>query len=402
MINDTRLLFYPLIFMPDAPDVIIGRKDINSYAAFPEDGAELLKQLQAGSSVEAAAAWYQDRYQENIDMVAFLETLQDLQFLRENVEEEPPATTEQSSPLWLWFGRAVFSPYAWIIYAAIFALCLALMFRFPYLLPSYQNLFFSPYLVILELGLFFGQLPCVCIHELYHTLAGERLGISARFSIGRRLYFIVFETRLDGLWAVPRKKRYLPFLAGMIADVLLFSLFTIIAGFTYQPSHPYAFPGAFCLALAFSTLLRFVWQFYFYLQTDIYYVFCNIFHCVDLQETTQQYIWNGIYRLLGRVEKLHDEEEWHPRDKQVARWYVFFFVVGCLFSLGTFLLAGLPSAIKICVEMLPRLLYPFTTGFWDVLVFLLLNLIQIVIFATIFLREYFARRKKKRAEISAA
>lgn len=395
---DTTLVFYPLTFVPDSPDVIIGRKDIDSYAAFPEDGAELLKQLQAGKGPEEAAAWYQERYGEAINLEDFLETLHDLQFLREGGEEEPAVVSKRSSAFWQWVGRAAFSPVAWLVYAAIFAYCVYLILHFPYLRPSYSDLFFSPYLVVLELGLFLGQFPGILFHESFHVLAGQRLGISSRLSIGRRLYFIVFETNLDGLWSVPRQARYLPFFAGMLGDMLWFSFLTIAASWTYNPANPSGILSAFFVAMAFSTVLRFIWQFYFYLQTDIYYVFTNIFRCVDLQQTTSQYIWNRIYRILGHTHKIQDEEEWHPRDKQVARWYVFVFGAGYLFSLGTLLLVGVPAAVRIFTGVIQHLLSHATldVGFWDTCIFLFLNALQFLVLGALVLREYQARRREKR------
>lgn len=401
MITDTTLVFHPLTFVSDPPDIIIGRKDINSYAAFPEDGAELLKQLQAGKNLEEAAVWYQECYGETINIADFLETLHDLQFLCEDGEEVPATISKRSSAIWQWLGRAAFSPVAWLVYTAIFAYCLSLIIRFPYLRPSYSDFFFSPYLVVLELGLFFGQFPGILFHESYHVLAGQRLGISSRLSVGRRLYFLVFETNLDGLWSVPRKARYLPFLAGMLGDLLWFSFLTIIASWTFHPANPFAFPGAFCLAMAFSTLLRLIWQFYFYLQTDIYYVFTTLFGCVDLQQTTRQYIWNRIYRLLGRPHKIQDESEWHPRDKQVARWYVLFFGAGYAFSLGVLFIVGLPAAVRIFAGVVQHLLSHATldAGFWDACTFLFLNTLQFVVVGLIFLREYRARRREKRLAV---
>ncbi|EFH83641.1 conserved hypothetical protein [Ktedonobacter racemifer DSM 44963] len=395
---NTPISFYPLTFVPDSPDVVVGRKDIDSYAVFPEDGAALLQMLQSGVSPEEAAHWYFERYAEPIDIEDFLQTLGDLQFIRNGRDKEvvPPSTR---SSIWQSIGRATFSPLAWIIYSAILGYSLYVMIRFPYLRPGYHNLFFSPYLVVLELGLFLGQFPGILVHELFHMLAGRRLGIPSRLGIGRRLYIIVFETHLTGLWSVPRQARYLPFLAGMLADLLWFALLTTIASLTYTPAHPFSFPGAFCLALAFSTLLRFIWQFYFYLQTDIYYVFTNILRCVDLQQTTWQYLWNRIYRLLKLTHKIRDEDAWNPRDRQVARWYVFFFGAGYLFTLGTLFFVGVPTALRIFSGIVADLLNhaAFNLNFWDSCVFLLLNGIQVAVVAWIYWRERKARRAAERS-----
>jgi len=394
---------YPLSFVPEGPDVVIGRLDTNSFATFPEDGAELLKKLQAGLSPQEAAAWYEQQYGEPIDIDDFLETLRDLQFVREGADAEIPYAPAKTAS-WQWLGKAMFSPVAWIIYILIIGYCGYLMLRFPYLRISYNHVFFSPYFTIVELALFFAQFPGILFHEFFHMMAGQRLGIPFRLGIGRRLYFLVFETHLTGLWSVPRRARYLPFLAGMLGDILWISLFTIGASFAYTPSVPYSFP-TFCLALAFTTTLRLIWQFYFYLQTDIYYVITNAFRCIDLQQTTRCYLLNRFYRLIGRLDKVEDEELWHPRDRQIAPWYAPIFSLGYLFSILTFLLLGLPVAIRflsgVAVHLFSR--SPLNSDFWDAFSFMTLNSLQLMVVAYIAVHEYRGwRSKKSRTRLSPA
>src|SRR5579864_4233265 len=120
MNTHAALSFYPLTFVSDPPETIVGRSDIDSYAAFPEDGVELLKHLQAGNSPEDAATWYQQRYEEPLDISSFLETLRELHFLREAEKREETVTTHVPSLLWKRVGQAAFSLPAWIIYAGIF------------------------------------------------------------------------------------------------------------------------------------------------------------------------------------------------------------------------------------------------------------------------------------------
>lgn len=401
MTSNSSIKIYPLTFVPDGSDVVIGRIDIDSFAAFPEDGAELLKKIQAGLPPQEAAAWYEQQYGEPIDIDDFLEALRDLQFVREGADADAPLAPAKTVSL-QWLGKAMFSPVAWLVYALVIGYCGYLMIRFPYLRLSYNHIFFSPYFTVIELGLFFVQFPGIFFHEFYHMMAGQRLGIPSRMGIGRRLYFIVFETHLTGLWSVPRKARYLPFLAGMLGDVLWMALLTIVASFAYTPSVPYSFSG-FCLALAFTTLLRFIWQFYFYLQTDIYYVITNAFRCVDLQQTTRRYLLNRFYRLIGRTDKMEDEELWYPRDRQIAPWYAPIFSLGYLFSTLTFLLLGLPVAIRFLSGVAVHLFLrsPLSPDFWDSCIFLGLNGLQLAVVITIAVREYRGRRAKKRTARSA-
>jgi hypothetical protein len=400
-LTETVLQFYPLKFVVEPPDVIVGRIDNDSFAAFPEDGAELLKQLQQGLSLEAASTWYQEHYGEALDMADFLETLKDLQF----IQSEP---TEASSPTevtgstgrntWQLIGRAFFSLPAWIIYIAFVAYTCYLWWHAPYLRVTPRSIFFSPYYTVIELGLLFGQIPGILFHEAFHVLAGKRLNINSRLGVGRRFILLVFETQLTGLWSVPRRQRYLPYLAGMLGDILWFSLLLNLANLTSAPGHPSLF-GAFCLALAFATSLRFFWQFYFYLQTDIYYAISNATRCIDLQQTTRRYLLNRFSRLLGRTDTLQDEEEWHPNDRRFAPWYAPIYCLGYVFTFAVFLFAILPVTIQFLSAFLMRLFHGvgYQQNFWDTILFLGMNLAQLLLVLGIFLREVRKKTQQKRA-----
>jgi hypothetical protein len=328
--------FYPLSIMPEPPDCLVGRTDIDSYAAFPEDGVQLLKQLQAGVTPQQAAAWYEERYGESIDIADFLETLSDLHLIRQGPAEAQSDSLSVQPVSWQWVGQALFSPLAWIIYGVLWCAGTYLLLRFPALRPSYQHLFFTPSYTLMEVGLIVGQLPLTLLHESYHLLSGRRLGLPTRLRLGRRFYFLVFESHLYGLWSVPRRQRYLPCLAGMLCDLLRFCVLTIIA----SVATPTSVLGTYCLALAFTTILGLLWQFSFYLQTDLYYVLTTVLGCLNLQQATRYYLRSRLRRVLGRGNSRQDDEQWHPRDLQVARWYVYLLVLGYLFSAGVFLYVG--------------------------------------------------------------
>lgn len=107
------LSFSPLTFVEDTPDIIIERKDRNSYAVFPADRAELLKRLQTESNLEAVAQWYEESYGEPIDPADFLKTRNELQFIHAASAEESagiPAPVVRSRLAWSWIGQAAFLP----------------------------------------------------------------------------------------------------------------------------------------------------------------------------------------------------------------------------------------------------------------------------------------------------
>lgn len=240
------LRFHPLSFLEDGGEVVVGRSDIDSYGAFPTDGAALVRELVAGRAPLDAARWYEQTYGEHVDMAGFVETLRELRLVREEreAEAEAPALVRGQR-----LGRALFSAPAWALYGALLAAAVLVCVRDPGMLPRTRNVFFAHSLVAVAVAVFAGQMALTGLHEAFHVLAGRRLGIRSRVRISRRMYFVVVETNLDGLVVVERRRRYLPILAGLLADALAVCGLTVITYMT-RGSEPIS---GLCLALAFTT-----------------------------------------------------------------------------------------------------------------------------------------------------
>lgn len=395
---DRTLNFHRLSFLDEGDEVVVGRTDIDSYGVFPQDGAALLAELQAGRTLPAAASWYQATYGQTVDMDEFVATLAEFEFLRGDADlpaADPPPVR------WQRLGQALFSAPAWICYTVLVSAAVVLALHDPRLLPRRHNVFFTNYLVVVELTLLLGQLPLTLLHELFHALAGRRLGLRSSVRLGQRLYFLVFETVLDGLVAVPRRKRYLPMLAGMLADVVMMAALTVAAAATRQPDGAFSLLGGVCLALAFTTLLRIVWQFYFYLRTDVYYLITTVLGCVDLQTTTRELLRNRMNALLGRTQRLLDESRWHPRDRRVARWYAPLVVVGYSASIAMLVVVFIPLTWRFFSNAIHRVFLGGATGpgqFWDSTVLLALNVLQLAVAGGLALRE----RRRRAARVRTA
>jgi hypothetical protein len=359
VMTQTHLAFHHLTFVVEGNDeVVIGRPETDSYAVFPNSGLALLEQLRHGMSPIDAARWYESIYGEPVDIEDFLDTLHELGFVHDEQREDAPATL---GPIrFRRLGRAVFSPLAWIGYGLLVASCLIALIRIPEVRPQPRNVFFCDSLLLVQTVLLIGQSAGIAWHESFHVLAGRRLSLPCRLSVGRRLYFFVFETTLKGLLGVPKRQRYLPFLAGMLADVLMFSGLTMGAT-VIRTSTSMPWPGRLALALAFLTLLRFTWQFYLFLRTDLYYVFSTALGCHDLHGSTNAYLRNLASRLLLRSELRVDESAWTPRDQRMARYYAPFVVVGVIALTMTVVAALVPIAI----QSLQLVMQGLMTGTWD-------------------------------------
>lgn len=395
---DKPLSLHQLTYLVDGEDVTVGRPDINSYGLFPPDAAELLRHLEAGHSPNEAAAWYERRHGEPVDMIDFLEILDEYRLIVRDGE-----TVARQTPVrWQRLGRAIFSPFAWACYAALVVAAVAAVLLDHDLAPHYQNLFFTrSSLVILTLGIVLGQVPWLLLHESFHALAGRRLGLNSTLRIGRRFYYVVLETSLDGLVAVPRAKRYLPMLAGMILDVLVIAALTLGAAPLYSSTGAALYLAKFMLSMAFGVVLRLVWQFYFFLRTDLYYLITTVMGCNDLQTVARQRLQNGMVHILGRPDRKVHPDTWHPKDRSAARWYVWLMVAGYGFLGGTLIFAGLPAAISVTELALSKLgTHHSLLNICDVLLFLVLNFGEIALAGFLAARAY-RRRARQPAHLTS-
>lgn len=397
-ITQPPLRFPPLTFLEEGDEVVVGRADTDVYVVLPADGAALLRRLQAGATQTEAASWYAAHYGEPVDIAEFVTALRDLNLIRDLdlIPDNDEADTRPEPVRWQGLGRALFSPAAWVLYGMLVVAAVVVCVADPYFAPRYEHVFFSDYLILIELTIFLGQIPLTLLHELFHVLAGRRLGLRSWVRLSQRLYFVVFETVLDGLVVVPRRKRYLPMLAGLLGDTLVVAALTLAAWLTRHPDGTLTLLGGVCLALAFTTLPRMAWQFYFFLRTDLYHLVCTVLGCNDLHTAAHGILRNRANAFIGRRDRIVDEEQWHPRDRQVARWYAPLVVVGYAWMLTVLAILILPLAWQFLGGAFQRAFLgaaQSTAQQWDASILLALTVAQLVLAAALAVRE---RRRVRR------
>ncbi|WP_051732561.1 hypothetical protein [Kitasatospora phosalacinea] len=345
---DRPLALRPLVYLQEGDEVTIGSPAVDSYAVFPPDGAELVRMLADGIPPREAAERHEEAHGESVDMPDLLAVLEDLGFIHDGSSVAAPAPVR-----WQRLGRALFSRTAWMCYALLTALSVVAMARAPELAPHRSALFFTPSYTAISLVLFLGQMPFLALHEAFHALAGRRLGLNSRFSVSRRLIFVVFETSLPGLVAVPRRQRYLPILAGMLADVLAMAALTLVAAVVREPGGALPLVGRVCLALAFAIMLRLLWQLFFYLRTDVYILLTTVLGCTDLHGAAAAVLRNAVRRWTGRAAV--DLSAYGPADLRAARWYAYLLPVGYALTLASFATVVVPSAYQLLTGVFGRL-----------------------------------------------
>lgn len=403
----STLSVHELSYVPEGEDVVVGRMDTGSYAVFPADGAELLKQLAAGLPLEQAAEWYEATFDEPVDVEDFVSTLQELGFLRESAAtaaQEPQASGAAEEPAsvpgrvrYRRLGRLVFSPVAWFLYAAVAGAGLAVVLRHGDLAPKASQIFFVKSLLIVQVVITFGQVPLILAHEGFHVLAGRRLGLPTRLRLSNRLTYIVAETQINGLMSVPRRKRYLPFLSGMVCDAVVLALLDLAAQLARDGDGGLSRTSKVCLALAFTVALRMVWQFQLYLRTDLFFVVATAMKTYDLHDASKALMKNRIWRLLHLPHRVVDETQWTERDRKVGAYYGPFLVLGVCTFIAVTVYASIPVGIRYFVIAGEAIgAGRVDAHFWDSVVSLGFNAAQIAALVVL------ARRKRNAAGPAAS
>jgi hypothetical protein len=379
MSSPTRIRLHRLTFVDEGDEVLVGRPDTESYAVLPADGAQLLKRLQV-STVPEAVAWYEAEYSETPDVEGFLGDLRTLGFLR--ADDEAESSGSEDAPVRLQrLAKLVFSAPAWLVYAALLAAAGTYLVTDPQLRPAPGRIFFTGSLIVVPLMLAAIELPLIWLHEMSHVLAGRRLGIASRIAIGHRLYFVVFQTTLTGIYSVPRRKRLLAFVAGMACDLVVFSILILLAEADAAAHGTLTLPGRIAVASAYFSIVRFLWQFLFFLETDVQHVLATVLRCTDLRGLTRAYLRSltrrGAPKPVGT-----------PRELAVLRWF------GPLTAVFVTALAvgGAFSFYRLATEYGSRLSHglghgPDSARFWDSTTSFLFVTGQLALVLTLTLRD---------------
>lgn len=354
------LAFHRLTFAPERDGIMVGRQDIESYAVLPEDGARLLRVLADGMPVAAAADWYESTFGESVDMGDFVATITDLGFVRRPGEDEAKTPPVRLQGL----GRALFSPFAWVCYALLAAATVFVTVRSPELRPKPGNVFFVSYLVVVQLVVMvLGMLVGTLFHEWFHAMAGRRRGLPSRI-VARVVVqpLGVFETELNGLLSLPRRQRYVPFFAGMVADVVFFCGLTLAAAGLRSGPH---WLWQMLLAVAYVNLLRPAWQLCLFMRTDPYYALITALGCVDLTGAARAYLRHKIGRKRSSAPGADDA--WTPREKAFAPWFTLMNVIGVGLLAAILVFGFVPVAVGFFRRLAGGFIhYPVTSPhFWD-------------------------------------
>lgn len=343
--------------------VMVGRKDIGAYVSVPAEALEVIGLLDSGKTVGEVKEFTKEKYGEDIGVEEFLQEMVRNEMVRtvdgvevptaSHVQKDMGSSITQNHVGWL------FSTYAWCVYGALLAACLIIFALVPEYIPHYTDFFFHPwYSAAIVFWFFFGWV-LVAYHEVGHLFAAKAVGTQGYFSLSNRLLFIVAQTNLGNIWAIPRRKRYVVYFAGLAWDsVMLFAMLVLLFLTDHHVLALSPLQYAFVKAMVFGETWGIIWQFRFNMQTDIYYVVANYFKCTRLLPDAQAYIKNFLSRFTRRIKKT-DFSGTSASELRAVKWYTPLYFVGTSVTVATYFLRSFP----IFILQIKRAVEGITSGY---------------------------------------
>lgn len=324
----------PFLRQEDGSEVIIGHPGKSQFISLPREAVEVLDLLASRKTLEEVQKTCLEKYGEAPDLGEFLESLEERGFVRPGHEEAPLPDPRESKLKYHFtfiperYAKAVFSKPVLSASAALVLLTLFALMSDPSLIPGWKALFFkrnitANFLLLMTIGL-----ATTFLHEMAHLTAARAEGVLCRIGISNRLWILVAETDMTGVWLLPRNRRYLPILAGPWLDTVSASLLVLLF---YAGKRGWVDLGPeswrILAAVLMSYLLRLLWQCYFFVRTDFYYVYATFFNCKDLMGDTKRYLRNQVARVLGRGAP-RDQQHIPEREMRAVRAYSLFWLAG--------------------------------------------------------------------------
>jgi putative peptide zinc metalloprotease protein len=357
-IDMRRFRTVPLSMQREGEVYVVGRVATADFYQIPDLGVSILTMLKSGETKSGIKSRLPAEQAHTVDVDSFVDELHLLGLIYPEDGEprsgaEATTTGRQSFGIGRKVARVLLSAPLVAVYAGLSVFALFAMIHDPRLRLN-PNAFYiekdrTAFFILVTLLSF----VLAILHESGHMIAAARRGIPSRFGIGTRLWTIVAEVDITGIFALPKSQRYFPMLAGMLVDIICIALLTIILQILLGCDAS-RFTVRVVQAIALSNALGLIWQFNIFVKTDIYYLICNHFSYSDLDRDARRYISGILNHLtLGRLGAPAPSRNF--RRITIVRLFSSVWLFGRALSLATLFCVFLPTMwryFESVVEML--------------------------------------------------
>jgi hypothetical protein len=345
----SRIRLHVLASRPDGEDWIVGRVATGEFVGLPAEAMTFLGALREAGTVVAAKRRTELVHGEDIDALDFISELIGLGFVAavddEVITEEQPRAPSlprlrPHHVSWLFRVPALAVAGALIVAGAVVSAISGF--------PGYRAFFAlaNPGLTLALVAVI--SMATIALHEFSHLAAARAANVYGWFGWGSRLWFLVAQTSVPGLWMASRGVRLRVFLAGMTCDLMVFSACAIGAASTSAASPVHRILELICLI----TLIGVMEQFLFFMRTDVYLVVQELTGCKNLFGDSTEYL-RYLARRSARgasASQVDPLAELPPAERRPVRVYAAFMVAGCAVMVLVSAFYGLPVEIGIYVR----------------------------------------------------
>jgi hypothetical protein len=333
--NDkTKIYFHKLLWAKEPTetgDWVVVRKDTDTGLYLDEYKKDALKLLQAGKGIGEV----KERLEfSDKEMMKLLQNFREVGFIARVNEEEWPDKIERVHPMlrkvpakyFSWLVSKVFLLGSFGYIVSGFFVILA----WPKYLPYFADFFWSTDLFEVIVSIFVISLVLLVIHELAHFAFTKAVGAQGRIRFNYMYVYLVAETDEYYLSIVPKYKRYLTYLSGLLVELIILSsivwLFYISDVWGWQ----LGVVQNLLWVTMLITLVSMVWQFNVFMETDIYNFLADYLDWPNLNHDARKYLQRKIW---GRWRK-HSKGELDLRVlNKKQRWQLRIYCVFLLISL---------------------------------------------------------------------
>ncbi|MFD7660344.1 hypothetical protein ACFV4N_40745 [Actinosynnema sp. NPDC059797] len=378
---DSVITVLPYSHRREADSAVIGDVDRQVFLSVPPEALDVLEWFAEGCTPAEASRRYEAKHGETADLDDFIDAMVAEGFITVDGTTGDGATGDEAArtvtataaagtatgasgaaapagdpaPGLRWkshmewisqkTARRIFSTPVLVLAGLVIAAGVLTAVLNPGIIPGATVLLFPEHFALLTWATMAIMIVGIYIHEVAHLVAARAAGVPARIGIGSRLYILVAETDMSGIWLASKKERYVAFLSGPIVDGVFGSIAIILLKLmeTGALSVPQEIQWLTAAAL-WTYFGRLLWQCFFFMHTDFYYVITTAIGTRNLIKDTEKWMLNGLRR-LWRSPKREDLSDLSPREMKSVRWYSAVYLLGRGVTIASLFAITLPVLI---------------------------------------------------------
>ncbi|GAB3227145.1 hypothetical protein GCM10027447_17970 [Glycomyces halotolerans] len=341
----------------DGDEVTIALTGKDVFLSIPVEGFRLLEWLRDGATVAEASERFEREFGEAPEIGGFLDALRAEGFIADpgtepQAAESEPATDGRGHLQWLTprTARLFVNPVVGAVSALIVLAGIAAAISRPQVVPLADGLQFESHFALMTWLTFAIALSGVMVHEFAHVIAARAAGARARIELSNRMYVVVVQTDMTGVWMAPARQRMIAFLAGPIVDAVCVAAI-MIALWGHETGRIELAPIPLMLleGVGFTYIARIIWQCLMFWRTDFYYAVATLLKCKNLMIDTENLLRN-LWRRLRRRTDLIDQSAVPPNERRAIGVYAFIWTGGRAVALWAFAAFTVPLLIYYTTE----------------------------------------------------